>query len=116
MSKAILVDADGDILLDTAGKIQSVTGAEKIVQDLKILLRSIKGSLPFDTNFGIDDLSRIHNANSKLASSAVQAAIMQHGSVKAVQDISMEKDGRTLQISLTAILIDGTNISLGVTL
>ncbi len=116
MSKAILVDAHGDIVLDAAGRIRSVSGPDKIALDLVILLRSIKGSLPFDTNFGIDDLSQMHGSNSKLLSNAIQSALMQHESVSAVQDISIEKDGRTFEISLTAFLKDGTSIDLGATL
>ncbi|MBN2734707.1 MAG: GPW/gp25 family protein [Methanomicrobiaceae archaeon] len=116
MSKAILVDDDGDLALDAAGRIRSVSGADKIAQDLKLLLRSVKGSLPFDTNFGIDDLSQIKSPNSRLISSAVKNALLQHESVNSVQDISLEKNDRSFEISLTAILTDGTSIDLGVSL
>lgn len=112
MSKAVKIDENGDTLIDTAGRIKSVSGHEKVTQDLIVLLRSVKGSLPFDTTFGIEDFPEMHNPNSKVMGSAVQAAVLQHPDVSDIQDLQVSKEGRTMYISLTVLLKDGTDVDL----
>jgi len=116
MSEALEIDDTGDTVLDTAGRIKTVNGQDKIVQDLRVLLRSVKGSFPFDTSFGTEDLSGFHNPNTKLINSAIQAAILQHPGVSEVRDLQISKDGRIANIALTVILTDGASIDLEITL
>ena len=112
MSKAVKIDENGDTLIDTAGRIKSVSGHEKIVQDLIILLRSIKGSLPFDTTFGIEDFSEMHNPGSKILGNAVRGAILQHPDVSDIQDLQVSKEGRMMYVSLTVLLNEGVSVDL----
>ena len=112
MSKTVKIDENGDTLIDTAGRIKSVSGHEKIIQDLIILLKSVKGSLPFDTTFGIEDIAKMHNPSSKVMGSAVQEAVLQHPDVSDIRDLQVSKEGRTMYISLTVLLKDGANVDL----
>ncbi|WP_157198960.1 hypothetical protein [Methanolacinia paynteri] len=112
MSKAVKIDENGDTLIDTAGRIKSVSGHEKIIQDLTVLLRSVKGSLPFDTTFGIEDFPEMNNPSSKIMGNAVYAAILQHPEVSDIRDLQVSKEGRMMYVSLTVLLNDGADVDM----
>ena len=116
MSRAIAIEKNGDTIIDSAGRIETLSGTDKIIQDLKILLRSVKSSCPFDTSFGIEDLSKFHNRGTRLISSAIQAALQQHSAVLEVQDIKVLQSGRTATVSATIILTDKTRVDFEVSL
>lgn len=115
MNTAVMIDSEGDIVLDSAGRIKTVGGTQKIIQDLSIILWSVKGSCPFDTGFGIDDLSEFHGDSRKLIRTAVRSALLQHDSVEDVKDTQVTLSGRTATITTTVVITGGTEITMEAT-
>ena len=112
MSSAIAIGSDGDICLDSAGRICTVSGAGKLTQDLTLIIRSIRGSCPFNTLYGMDDVTAMHSP--RLMASAISSAILQHPDVMRVDEVNVSKDSRTIFAAIKASLIDGSSVSLEV--
>lgn len=112
MSSAIALGADGDICLDSAGRICTVSGAGKLIQDLTLIVRSIRGSCPFNTLYGMDDVTAMHSQ--RLMASAISSAVLQHPDVMRVDEVNVSKENRTILATIKASLIDGTTVSLEV--
>jgi len=104
---------NGDLVFDTLGRLETVTGNEKVLQDISVILQSVKGSYPFNTTFGTD-LVGINGAgrDPALIKAKIKAALLSHPDVDTVDSIDISfDDDRKLTAQVACTLVSGTTIS-----
>ena len=103
----------GDLVLDSKGRLETVSGKEKIIQDIGMILKSVKGSYPFKTSFGTD-LVGIHEAgrDTTLIKKMIRAALLEYCEIDTVDSIAISFDAdRHLTIQVTCTLVSGAIIN-----
>ncbi|MDD4255727.1 MAG: hypothetical protein PHP59_10195 [Methanofollis sp.] len=107
------LDEDGDLVVSSMHRLALVTGTEKATQDLTVILRSLKGSLPLNTAFGTDYLAMIDaGRNAEVIRHEIRAALETYPYLQSVDDIAVSLKGRSATAIIRATLTDGTAVSL----
>ncbi len=107
----------GDLVLQH-GRLVPVTGTDKAVQDLTVLLRSIKGSALLSPEFGLDALAILDaRGNGTMIEGTVREALRQYPFLKTVNSITViRQEDRRVSIAADVTLRDGQAVRLGVIL
>jgi phage baseplate assembly protein W len=104
---------NGDLVFDSMGRLETVTGEAKIIQDISVILQSVKGSYPFESSFGTD-LVGINAAgrDKTLIKNKIKAALLTYPEIDTVDsiDVSIDED-RHLTIKVACTLVSGATIS-----
>ena len=118
MTIGLKVTPAGDLVLDSQKKVVTVSGTAKAVQEIAIILRSLKGTFHLNTNFGTDHVSIIEaNRNELVAKSEILKALKSYENLKSVNNIACTFDeNRQLQVTISGTLITGEPIYLEETL
>ena len=117
IGKTYALDATGDLVLQY-GRLVPVTGTDKAVQDLTMLLRSIKGSALLSPEFGLDALAILDaRGNATIIEGEVRQALEQYLYMKTVNSVTVtDLQDRRISISADVTLQDGRMVRLGVIL
>lgn len=117
IGKTYALDATGDLVLQY-GRLVPVTGTDKAVQDLTVLLRSIKGSALLSPEFGLDALAILDaRGNATTIEGEVRQALEQYPYMKTVNSVTVtDLQDRRISISADVTLQDGRMVRLGVIL
>jgi hypothetical protein len=107
------LDGGGDLVVSSMHRLSLVTGTDKAVQDLSVILKSLKGSLPLSTAFGTDYLAMIDaGRNAEVIKHEIRAALETYPYLQSVDDIAVTLEGRSATVAIQATLTDGTAVSL----
>ena len=111
IGKTYALDATGDLVLQY-GRLVPVIGTDKAVQDLTVLLRSIKGSALLSPEFGLDALAVLDaRGNATTIEGEVRQALVQYPYLKSVNGVTVTP-GQDRDVTLQ----DGQTVRLGVIL
>jgi hypothetical protein len=104
--------SDGDLVLDPKGRIGTVVGESKLIQDIAIILKSAKGSYKFNSSFGTDLVGIVGaERNSSLITTRIRAALLSHPEINTVNSISLSfNEDRRLTAAITCTLVSGREI------
>jgi len=117
MTIALKVDPAGDMVLDGRKRVKVISGTEKAVQDIAVLLRSLKGSLPFNTGFGTDHVAIIGSERNLLvAKDEIQKALASYTDLTSFEVACTFDENRHLIVDISGTLVTGEPISLEETL
>lgn len=107
----------GDLVL-RHGRLVPVTGTDKAVQDLTVLLRSIKGSALLSPEFGLDALAILDaRGNGTMIEGTVREALRQYPYMKTVNGVKItNRQDRRISIAVDVTLKDGGTVRMGVIL
>jgi hypothetical protein len=114
---APLLTNAGDIALTPTGeRITLITGQDKVVQDLTVLLKSCVGSYPFNTGWGVNyPAIAAANGNTVLIRSLLITALQQYQYTKSVDSVTVTKGAhRALSISIQITTTENEQISVGI--
>lgn len=105
----LALDANDDLKFDPAtNTFLKVNGSDNMEQAIKILLKTLRGEIRFYPDFGINMpqlLDRtISDDNIK---HAVTSAIIRDPRVKSIDSVSLERENRTLTITMSITTYDG---------
>lgn len=116
MGSTLQLNGQGDLVITPRQQLGTISSLEKIRQDLEVITRSAVGSLATDPQFGTDILTLTESCgDTSLIASAVTAAYLQHPQIASVGTVSISISGRMAQISVTATLENGVEITVEVT-
>jgi phage baseplate assembly protein W len=115
---APLLLENGDVALNSKFQMTMITGPAKVVQDLKVLLRSCIGSYLFDTRWGVNFPAMIEmRENRALIESLVRDALERYQYLKAITAVTVTLDAtRTMTIEIAIITSENERVRLKVTL
>jgi hypothetical protein len=118
MTIAHKVDSTGDLVLDERKRMTVISGTEKAMQDVAVILRSLKGSLPFNTGFGTDHIAIVESErNLAVAKHEIQTALASYAGWKSLDPVVCTfDDNRHLVVAVSGILTTGDEIFLEETL
>jgi len=118
MTIALKVSPQGDMVLDARKRMKVISGTEKAMQDVAVILRSLKGSLPFNTGFGTDHIAIIESErNLAVAKSELQKALATYAGWKSLDPVVCTFDNnRHLVVAVSGVLTTGEPIFLEETL
>lgn len=117
MTSGLKVNPQGDLVLDTKKRLKTVTGTEKAVQDIAIILRSLKGSFHLNTVFGTDHVAIIESERNELiAKSEIQKALATYADLTTSEVACTFNEFRQLQVTISGTLKTGEEIYLEETL
>ena len=117
MTIALKVDPKGDLVLDDKKRMLVISGTEKAVQDIAVILRSLKGSFPFNTGFGTDHIAIIESErNLMVAKKEIQNALLSYPGIKSLVVVCTFDDNRRLIVAIFGTLMTGDQIFLEETL
>jgi len=103
----------GDLVLNSKGRLEIVSGDDKILQDISIILQSLKGSYPFNTSFGTD-LIGINGAgrDATLIRTRVKTALLSYPYIDTVDTIELSfGEDRDLTLKISCTLASGASIN-----
>ena len=112
--KTLALDSRGDILLDEQKKLAYLEGPRGVEQELKTLLKTIRGEDPLDENHGLD-VFEIAGSPPAVLRREIRAALLRDDRVASIGDISIERDEerpRHFDVSVEVQLVDGTPLEL----
>ncbi len=114
----LAVSPDGDLVINTLGRLEIISGPEKAAQDLTIILRSLRGSYRLNTMFGTDHLPLVNTPNAQaLIRHEVHRALRTYPYLRSVEQITVQvNEQRAVSVAVQATLTGGETLSLGVTL
>lgn len=112
--KTFQLDDTGDLVITNMKRIGIVEETDKVIQDLKVILLTVVGSYPFNTEFGVDYPAIISDNRDETAALRIRAAVASYKYVEDVADIVMTREGRRCNATVTAVLVDGSTIMFGV--
>ncbi len=113
--RTLQLESDGDLLVSPLNRFEEITGTAKVAQDLTVILRTVKGSYPFNTAFGVDWVAIAHSGyNRTLINAEIRTALLSHPAVKSVDAMEINRDTSARHATITAavILYDGDTIAL----
>jgi len=109
---------DGDLVVNELNTFGMVTGVEKAKQDLRVLLKTVKGEHPENPDFGVDWL-RIKQSGLKenVIKAELTRALKLYPWLKSVDEIKIGSldENRTLSISVKVTLTGGEQATAEVT-
>jgi|Deesub1362B_J571_1020462.scaffolds.fasta_scaffold00525_10 phage baseplate assembly protein W len=108
------LDASGDVTITELNTLGMVTGVEKVKQDLRVLLKTVKGEHPENPDFGVDWL-RIKQSGMKerVIKAELTRALKLYPWLKSVDEITIGSldENRTLSISVKVTLTSGEQVT-----
>ena len=111
------LDGEGDLFISEVKKPEIVTGADKVPQDLTVLLDMQKGEHPVNPDFGVDWL-RIKQTgkNDQVIKAELTRALKLYNWFKSVDDITIGEpdDNRELPITIKIVTSEDEVIVAGV--
>jgi len=113
--RTLQLTPDGDLLKNPLNRFEEITGTAKVAQDLTVILRTVKGSYPFNTAFGVDWVAITHSGyNRTLINAEIRTALLSHPAVKQVDSLEISRDtpARHATITATVTLYDGDTVTL----
>ena len=108
----------GDLVLSGLKRLPRVTAEEKVKQDLRILLRTVKGEDIFNPDFGFDVLKVVGaRYNKKLVDLEVRRALRLYPYLRSIDrlEISPPNTDRQVKIDMAITLTDDARLQIGVT-
>ena len=108
----------GDLVLSSLKRLPRVMAEEKVKQDLRILLRTVKGEDIFRPDFGFDVLKVVGaRYNKKLVDLEVRRALRLYPYLRSIDrlEISPPDTDRRVQIDMAITLTDDARLQVGVT-
>lgn len=117
MTKTLKIDASGDLVLNSRKQLVMLTGTEKAVQDIAVILKSLVGSYHLNTNFGTDHIAMIESRqNLQAIQNEVRNALASYSALTLDTVACSYDDNRALTIAISGMLDTGDPVSLEVTL
>jgi phage baseplate assembly protein W len=113
---ALLLTETGDIALTPTGQMTMITGSDKVVQDLTVLLKSSAGTYPFSSGWGVNYSAIVAaNGNKSLIQSIIETALQQYPYTKSVDSVTVSFNAnRQLAISVQITTSENEQISVGI--
>lgn len=113
MSTGLKITPDGDIVLDSKKRLTMVTGTAKAVQDIAVILRSLKGTFHLNADFGTDHVAIIESERNVLIAKSTIAKALEAYTDLTISDIACAFDeDRRLQVAVSGTLKTGEEIYL----
>ncbi len=115
--ETFLLDSDGDLVISELKKPEIVTGADKVPQDLSVLLNMHKGEHPVNPDFGVEWL-RIKQTgkNDQVITAEITRALKLYNWFKSLEDITIGEidENRQLPITIKIVTTEDEVITAGV--
>lgn len=108
----LAVSPDGDLILNSLGRLEIISGPEKAAQDLTIILRSLLGSYRLNTRFGTDYLTLVNSNAPALIQHEIRRALSTYPYLQSVDQISVQVHERAVSVEVLATLTGGETVSL----
>jgi|Deesub1362B_J571_1020462.scaffolds.fasta_scaffold00148_6 phage baseplate assembly protein W len=117
--ETLKLDSSGDLVFNQLNRLEMVDGAEKVAQDIRIILKTIKGSDPFYPEMGVDYFKIFESSfNKKLIEAEIRKALSRYSYLKSIDEIEVSDldSDRKVTITLRLTVISGESVSMEVTL
>lgn len=108
------LDSDGDVAMDESKRFVWRDGARGVEQELKTLLKTVRGEDPLDPDHGLDVFA-IAGAPPAITRREIRRALTRDDRVATVGDIRIDRDDdqqRHLDVSIEVLLVDGEEIEI----
>ncbi|WP_298024492.1 hypothetical protein [uncultured Dysosmobacter sp.] len=105
--------ATHDLVLDSEGTMEMISGAETVAQCVRLTLETFKGEWFLDTDHGTDYPQIIGDGTGD-PETVLRTAIFQETGVQHIDSLNVTRQGREIAVDFTGRLKDGTTISLEV--
>jgi len=117
MSIALKINPAGDLVLDSRKRMTVISGTEKVLQDIAVILRTLKGSFHLSANFGTDHVAIVSSErNIQVATSEIRKALDTYAALESYTVSCTYDEDRHLVVALSGTLKTGEPISLEETL
>lgn len=115
--KTLAIDSAGDLVLNADSDMTTISGTDKIRQDIRVIISSVKRSFPFDAEFGIDYPHLIELNSLRAVEFAVTSALMKHPHItKVTRCVATRNLDRVTAVSTEMLLDTGEVITFEATL
>ena len=113
-----LLNAQGDLELDGINRFKQVEGEQKVVQDIRILLQTQRGSDILDREFGFDSMVVIERPTTHVIGQTLSEAISGYRFSESVDDIviGLDRATRTLNLTVTITISENPTVRTSVVL
>jgi phage baseplate assembly protein W len=108
---------EGDLVFEN-GDIVMVDEDEELIQSVQTILQTNKGEWFLNTDFGLDRSQLLAKRfDEALATDAIAEAIAQEERIQRIENISFQREGRSMTVNLTLTKKDGETLTIeGVTI
>ncbi len=103
-------DSSGDLVVNELKQVETVSGVDKVKQDIIHILKCVKGTDPFYPNFGVDWIKiKRSGFNKMLIEHEIRKALAGYDKIKSIDriEISEPDADRKVKIKLFLTLDDG---------
>ena len=103
-------DESGDLIINELKQVETVSGVDKVKQDIIHILKCVKGTDTFHPDFGVDWLKiKRSGFNRMLIEHEIRKALSKYDKIKSIDriDISDPDADRKVKIKLFLTLDDG---------
>ncbi|RLI74126.1 hypothetical protein DRP05_10630 [Archaeoglobales archaeon] len=117
--KTFKIDSSGDLVINELKRIEIVEELEKVAQDVSVILKTVKGSYPFDPDFGVDYIKIVESGFNRMQiEDEIKKALNKYPYLKSIDsiEISDPDKNRRIVVNLRLTVISGESISLEVTI
>lgn len=117
--KTFKLDSSGDIVINELKRLETVEGLDKVAQDIRVILKTVKGSFPFDPDFGVDYIKIVESGfNRKLIENEIRKALSKYPYLKSIDsiEISDPDENRRVAVSISLTVTSGESINVEVAL
>lgn len=113
-----LLDTNGDIQFNEINKlVMTSTDSEKVIQDIKITLKTILSEDIFSPEFGFDMLKiKQHGYNKQLIEAEVRRALKKYKYLKSIDrvQVSQPDSNRSVQVNVNLTTTKDLSLAIGV--
>lgn len=112
------LDSSGDIVIKLR-RLEMVEGLDKVAQDIRVILKTIRGSFPFAPDFGVDYIKIVGSGfNRKLIENEIRKALSKYPYIKSIDsiEISDPDPNRRVAVSISLTVISGEQVNVEVAL
>jgi len=114
----LLLDSDGDLEFNELKKPKlTLTNAEKVLQDVKIALKTIRTEDIFSPEFGLDMLKiKSYSYNKQLIDAEIRTALMKYKYLKSIDsiEIGLPDDNRKVSCNINITTTSDLSLAIGV--
>lgn len=114
--ETLQIDSNGDLAFSSTNRLVTITGTEKVRQDLRVILQSSKGTFPFASEWGFNFREAVESGDTSVIAALVKSALQRYGYLQEVSSIGVViGTDRSVTISLQAVTTNGDTVNTEVT-
>jgi|Deesub1362B_J571_1020462.scaffolds.fasta_scaffold21281_2 phage baseplate assembly protein W len=118
-AKTFKLDSSGDVIYSELNRVELISGAEKVAQDIWVILHTIKGSDIFNPELGVDYFKIVESGyNRKIIEYEIRRALRNYPYLRSIDSIEVSEpdSNRRVTISIRLTIVSGESVSVEVTI